>query len=288
MKRLSSRSSWYETYFPFACGSLSLVWQALFFFIPLAFVITLGFTGESWFGNFEPFFSWIYAKIILRSICMAGLTALICLAIAYPFAYFLVFYAGRFVNAFLFLIMLPFWTNFLLHICAWFYVLDRQGLVSMLLLRLGIINEPLHILNSLWAVGIMMVYFYLPFMILPLYAAFDRFDKRLLEASLDLGATWRQTIARVLIPLTMSGIRVGFLLVFIPAFGEFAIPEFMGGDRTLFAGSVITHFILGTESDKAGAAFTLVCSLVLVIITGVIYWLMGRYIPRHYGEEEEL
>ena len=216
---------------------------------------------------------------------MSFLTALTCFVIAYPFAYFLVFRAGKLRNFFLFLVMLPFWTNFLLHICAWFFVLDRQGLLSILLQKVGIISTPLHILNTYWAIGIMMVYFYLPFMILPLYTALDRFDQRLLEASLDLGATWWRTMISILMPLTISGIRVGFLLVFIPAFGEFAIPEFMGGDHSMFVGSVIKHLILGAESEVAGAAFTLLSSLVLVIVIGILYWMIGRLIlPRSKKE----
>jgi len=265
-------------------GAWILSWQLLFFYIPLVFVVLLSLSGDSWTDTFLSFFTSVYVRIIARSLVMALGTAITCLAIAYPFAYFLVFRAGRLLNLLLFLVMLPFWTNFLLHICAWFFVLDRQGVLSHALQYLGIMSEPLNILNGVGAIGIMMVYFYLPFMILPLYAALDRFDKRLIEASLDLGASWRQTVIRILLPLTASGIRVGFLLVFIPAFGEFAIPEFMGGDRTLFVGSVITHFILGTESSVAGAAFTLISSAVLVCAVALLYMMIGLCIPKNLDE----
>jgi spermidine/putrescine transport system permease protein len=282
---MTVKNYWIQKYLPFTLGSLSLVWQALFFYVPLACVILLSFTGETPLAAFKGFMSLVYVRIILRSLGMALLTSFICLIVSYPFAYFLVFHTNQLRNFFLFLVMLPFWTNFLLHICAWFFVLDRQGLLSTLLQNMGIIAGPLHILNTYWAIIIMMVYFYLPFMILPLYTALDRFDQRLLEASLDLGATWWQTVARVLIPLTMPGIRVGFLLVCIPAFGEFAIPEFMGGDRTMFVGSVIKHLILGAESEISGAAFTLLSSLVLIVVIGMLYWAIGRFIPSHYEKE---
>lgn len=264
---------------PFACGSLALVWQVLFFYLPLALVIYVGFSGEHLLEGFTPFLTAAYARILLRSIAMALTTATLCLCIGYPFAYFLAFRAGRIRNALLFFVMLPFWINILLHICAWLLVLDRQGAMSTFLQQLGLISKPLMMMNSYWAIGIVMVYFYLPFMILPLYATLDRFDIRLVEASLDLGATWRQTVLRVLLPLTMSGIRVGILLVTIPTFGEFIIPEIMGGDRTMFVGSVITHFILATESEVAGAAFTLLSSLVLMLVAAILYGGLGYLIP---------
>jgi spermidine/putrescine transport system permease protein len=276
----------YYNYISFASGALAFVWQALFFYVPLIFVLIAGFSGETWYTGFIPFFNHAYLTILARSVVMALGTSLICFIIGYPLAYFIVFRAESMRNFLLFLIMLPFWTNFLLHICAWFFVLDYQGFMNSALVKLGIIDQPLHILNTYWAIGIVMVYFYLPFMILPLYAALDRFDKRLLEASLDLGASWQQTVVRVLIPLTMSGIRVGFLLVCIPAFGEFVIPYFMGGDRTMFVGSVITHFILKTESGVEGSAFTLLSSLVLIALAGSVYSAFGQLMPR--SSEERL
>lgn len=283
--KLDSSRSWHRGYLPFAFGSIALVWQILFFYVPLVSVVLMSISGATWYEGFAPFFTLVYVRILARSVVMALATAATCLCIGYPFAYFLVFHAGRLRNMLLFFMMLPFWINLLLHICAWLFVLDRQGVVSAFLQQWGIISEPLMIMNSYWAVAIVMVYFYLPFMILPLYAALDRFDTRLLEASLDLGASWTQTVFRVLIPLTMSGIRVGMLLVTIPTFGEFIIPEILGGDRTMFVGSVITHFILATESDVAGAAFTLLSTFVLVCIALLLYSGLGYYMP--HSEQEE-
>lgn len=273
-------SSQNQRYMSFAAGSLAFVWQAIFFYVPLLFVLVTGFSGETWYSGFVPFVNYTYLNIMARSVVMALGTSVVCFLIGYPLAYFLVFHSGIMRDVMLFLIMLPFWTNFLLHVCAWFFVLDYQGVMNQGLMWMGVIKQPLHVLNTYWAIGIVMVYFYLPFMILPLYAALDRFDKRLLEASLDLGASWTQTVTRVLLPLTISGIRVGFLLVCIPAFGEFVIPYFMGGDRTMFVGSVITHFILKSESGIEGAAFTLLGSLVLIVLAGAIYSWFGLFVPR--------
>lgn len=264
---------------PFLCGSMSLVWQVLFLVVPLGTLIALSFSGDRVFEGFLPFLNYGFVHILMRSLGMALSTALLTLVIGYPFAYFLVFHGGKFRTFLLFLMMLPFWTNFLLHVCAWLIVLDRSGPLSMFLQACGLIHGPLTILNSQWATAIMMVYFYLPFMVLPLYAVFERFDKRLLEASLDLGANWTQTVARVLLPLTMSGVRIGILLVFIPAFGEFAIPEFMGGNRTMFVGSAIYHFVVTAESTVMGAACTLLASCVLAGVAWLLYRAIGRFVP---------
>lgn len=267
----------FTSLFPIFAGTAGFVWQVLFFYIPLFFIIILSFTGPGIVGYFEPFFTTSYAQVILRSLLLAFFNATICALIAYPVAYFLAFQVGRRLQSFLlFLVILPFWNNFLLHVYAWIFVLDRHGMVNSVLQSLGLIHEPLHFLNTTWAVGIMMVYFYLPFMIMPLYASLERFDHRLLEASLDLGATWWQTVRRVLLPLTMSGIRSGFVLVFIPSFGEFAIPEFMGGDKTMYVGSVVSHLILGSQTVGSGAAFTVLSSVALIIVAGLLFFLMKR------------
>lgn len=275
MNELTERKS-LTSLFPLFAGTAGFVWQVLFFYIPLFFIIVLSFTGPGVVGYFEPFMTSSYVKVIWRSLVLAFFNATVCALIAYPLAYFLAFQVRRFKSFLLFLVILPFWNNFLLHVYAWIFVLDRHGMVNSILKALGLIHEPLHLLNTPFAVGIMMVYFYLPFMIMPLYASLEQFDHRLLEASLDLGATWWQTVRRVLLPLTMSGLRSGFFLVFIPSFGEFAIPEFMGGDKTMYVGSVVSHLILGAQTVGAGAAFTVLSSVALIVVAGFLFFLMKR------------
>ena len=152
------------------------------------------------------------------------MNVILCFLIAYPLAYFIAFRGKKYKNGLLFLLLIPFWTNFLLHVYAWFYVLEKHGFFNNILLQAGVISEPLLLLNSPFAIMIMMVYYYLPFMVLPIYSSLERFNSSLIEASFDLGATWFQTFRRIILPLTMRGIRAGFFLVYIPSFGEFAIP----------------------------------------------------------------
>ena len=258
-------------------GLPAFIWQALFFIAPLVLILGVALSGI--FSYMSPFFSLVYFSVILRSLITAAITTAICLAISYPLTYILVFKAGRFRIPGLFLLIVPFWTNFLLHVYAWYFVLDRGGVLNNALRYFGVISQPLEILHTPLAVIIMMVYYYLPFMILPLYAQLEKFDSNLFDASLDLGASWWQTVRRVLIPQTMPGIMTGFFLVFVPAFGEFAIPELMGGDRHLYVGTLISHLVLGIETMQYGAAFTLISCGVLLCVAAGIHFAM-RHIER--------
>lgn len=269
---------------PFSIGIPALIWQILFFYIPLLLTLFASFVKFSESGALSGFtldkitlfFTPTYGRVILYSLALAFSNALICLCIAYPLAYFLAFTGKRFKNLLLFLLIVPFWTNFLLHVYAWFFVLEREGFLNNLLKAIGVIHEPIHFLNSLFAIMIMMVYYYLPFMVLPIYSALERFDYRMIEASLDLGASSLQTFRRIMLPLTLRGVRTGFFLVYIPSFAEFAIPELMGGDKQMFVGSVVSHYILGEQTGSLGAAFTVVSSVALMGSALLLYWLIGR------------
>ena len=274
----------FASQFPFAFGVPALIWQALFFYLPLLLITISSVLDISEAGSIEGFtlkklflfLHPIYLRVIGSSFLLAFFNAIICLMIAYPIAYFLAFRGRRFKNVFLFLLIVPFWTNFLLHVYAWFFVLEKEGFLNVLLQALGIIHEPLHFLNSLFAIMIMMVYYYLPFMILPIYSSLEKFDYRLIEASLDLGASWFQTFRSIIAPLTLRGVRAGFFLVYIPSFGEFAIPELMGGDKRMFVGSVVSHYILGEQTGSLGSAFTVVSCIALLLSAIALFWLMNR------------
>lgn len=269
---------------PFAIGVPALIWQLLFFYIPLLITLVSSFVyfssdgtiGGFTFKKVALFITPTYLKVILSSLLLALGNALLCLLIAYPLAYFIAFTGKRFKNLLLFLLIVPFWTNFLLHVYAWFFVLEREGFLNNILFKLGIIDSPLHILNSLFAIMIMMVYYYLPFMVLPIYASLEKFDFRLIEASHDLGAGWVQTVRRILLPLSKGGVKAGVFLVFIPSFGEFAIPELMGGDKRMFVGSVVAQYILGEQTGSLGAAFTVVSSVCLLICAPFLYILIEK------------
>ncbi|HSW86459.1 MAG TPA: ABC transporter permease [Rhabdochlamydiaceae bacterium] len=272
--------------FPFSIGIPAIIWQALFFYIPLLFIIFSSIVKVNQLGAIEGitlsklalFLTPTYAKVIASSLLLAFSNAVICLLIAYPIAYYLAFVSKKFKNLLLFLLIVPFWTNFLLHVYAWFFVLEREGFLNNLLRTLGLIHQPIHFLNSIFAIMIMMVYYYLPFMLLPIYSSLERFEYRMIEASLDLGANWFQTFYRIMLPLTMRGVRSGFFLVYIPSFGEFAIPELMGGDKHMFVGSVVSHYILGEQTGSLGAAFTVISCVILLITAIFFYWLSSRFL----------
>jgi spermidine/putrescine transport system permease protein len=271
-----------------------MLWQILFFYLPLTLLTLSSIVHFSPVGTFEGFtldkiaffLRPLYLRVILSSFCLALGNALLCLLIAYPLAYFLAFAKQRYKNIFLFLLIVPFWTNFLLHIYAWFFVLERKGFVNNWLMQLHLIDEPLQMLNTPFAIMVMMVYYYLPFMVLPLYTALEKMDIRLVEASLDLGATWAQTFRRVILPLTKRGLKAGFFLVYIPSFGEFAIPELMGGDKWMFVGTVISNYILGDETGSLGAAFTLLASLLLLVSAIALYIGIDKLIPGRRCDEK--
>lgn len=271
----------------FFWGVIALVWQALFFYLPLSFLLTTSFvkylpsTNSSYFtfDHYLALFRPVYGYIIARSLLAASCTVLVSLAIAYPVAYYLALKVTKWRTVLFALLILPFWTNFLLLVYSWYFLLENDGLLNTLLLKMGLISVPLHLMNTTFAVYFGMFYCYLPFMLLPLYTSLEKLDPRLLEASADLGATYWQTFRNIIIPLTAPGIKTGSVLVFVPAFGEFVIPALLGGDKNMYVGSVITHYFLTIRNVPLGSAFTCVAALVLVsflmCVLKIIKW-VGR------------
>lgn len=261
----------------------ALLWQFLFFYIPLLFVIVLSFTDATTTGftlkNYVLLLNSVYSSIIFRSLILAFLTATLCLIIGYPLAYFIALKKRSLKNVFLFFIILPFWTNLLVLTYAWFFILDRDGLLNSLLMNIGLITEPLALINNFFAIMIVMFYCYLPFMIMPLFSVLEKFDLNLIEASKDLGANQWQTLWNVIIPITMPGIKAGFLLVFVPAFGEFVIPLLVGGDKYMFVGTLISHYFLIGQNKFAGSAFTVLSSCVLFIVVFFVNIFVQKLFP---------
>ena len=274
----------HQSHFPFFLGAPALVWQVLFFYLPLAILVLssfFDFSASSWTDTLTlkkvlTFLNPIYVRVIFSSLGLAISNTLLCFCIAYPLAYFMAFTWKKRKNLLLFLLIIPFWTNFLLHVYAWFFVLERDGFVNHLLQSLGILSQPVIFLNSLLATLLMMVYYYLPFMVIPIYSSLEKFDYKLIEASLDLGASWLQTFRRIMLPLSLKGIKAGFFIVYIPSFGEFAIPELMGGDKQMFVGNVVAQYILGDETGSLGAAFTMLSCLVLLLSIIPLYLLINK------------
>lgn len=246
----------------------AVIWQILFFCVPLIFIVVMSLVttqGNFTFAYYVSFFKTPYAIILGRSLVLALITSITSVLIAYPIAYHLVFNVTTMRNALLFFLMLPFWTNILVQVYAWFFVLDTYGLLNSLLLKSGLIAAPLHILNTPCALYIVMLYCYLPFMIMPIYTSLEKFDIRLFEASADLGASPWQTFCKVTLPLSAPGIRTGFFLVFVPSFGEFVIPALVAGGKQLYVGSLIAHYFLIMRDNHLGSAFTCIAGLILAV-----------------------
>lgn len=266
--------------FSFFVATPAIIWQLLFALVPIVLITIMSFrvidvsSSTRWaLDNYATVCTHAHAIILLRSLLLASATALLCLVIGYPVAYFLAVHAHHWRSVLLFFLTLPFWTNFLTLAYAWFFVLEKNGLLNRVLLYLNILSEPLVFAYNRGAVVVVMVYCFLPFMILPLYTTLEKIDKRLLEASEDLGATAWQTFMRITAPLSITGVKTGLLLVFIPAFGEFVIPIVMGGSQYLYVGSTISHYLLHAQSEGAGAAFTVMSVLMLTVsvVVGMLY-----------------
>ena len=181
----------------------------------------------------------LYVLTYLSSIKFAAITTAFCLAIGYPFAYFMARANPSIRPTLMMLVMLPFWTSFLLRIYAWKGMLANNGVINNFFISIGVIDTPIHMMNTQFSLLIGMVYTYLPFMILPLYTNLAKMDVRFIEAAADLGSTPWSTFWRVTVPLSKSGIIAGSMLVFIPCVGEYVIPELLGGPETLMIGHVL-------------------------------------------------
>jgi putrescine transport system permease protein len=212
----------------------------------------------------------LYAKAYWNAIQYATITTVLCLLIGYPFAYFMARAPEHIRPVLLMLVMLPFWTSFLLRIYAWKGILANNGLLNTGLMALGVISEPLHIMHTPISLTIGMVYAYLPFMILPLYAHLVKMDLRLLEASADLGSKPWETFCLITIPLSKAGIIAGSMLVFIPCVGEYVIPELLGGPETLMIARVLWDEFF-SNNDWAMASAVAVTMILLILVPLAVF-----------------
>ncbi len=257
---------------PFFIAVPALVWQILFLYAPLGFLVVSSFfhTGQPWtfatltLANYRALCTWAHVHVVGVSLFVAFLNAFLCLLIAYPVAYFLAFRVTRFKNLFLFLLTLPFWTNFLVQAYAWFFLLEKHGVVNNVLASLGF--GPFSLLYNQFSISLVLLYCYLPFVIMPLYSVLEKFDQEVLLAARDLGASTGQMVRHVLLPLTRDGMRTGFILVFIPSFGEYVVPLLLGGNKYLYAGSLIAEYFIVARDSSLGSAFVVV---VLLLVTGI-------------------
>ena len=249
------------------------IWLGLFFLVPLLLIlaysfgtsniyggITLGFNPGNYFRVFDP----LYLEIIVRTFVIAAITTVLCFVLGYPLAYFIVFKGRRWRNVLILLVMVPFWTSLLIRAYSWVVILSGNGIANKTLQFLGIIDEPATLIFTSQAVLMGMVYSYLPFMILPLYASLEKFDTRLKEAAKDLGASRWHTFWRVTFPLSMPGVIAGSILVFIPSAGEFVIPQLLGGSRTVMTGSLIQNQFGSARDWAFGSALSVMLAVLLL------------------------
>jgi putrescine transport system permease protein len=268
--------------------SIPFLWLFIFFLAPFFIVMKISL-AEAIIASppFTPMIEWVdegvmhvkivlgnfaylweddlYVNTYLNSIRIAGISTLICLLIGYPMAYAIARSPGTTRHILLMMIILPFWTSFLLRVYAWMGLLADQGTINDLLIYIGIIDEPIRLLYTEFAVYVGIVYTYLPFMILPLYANMEKLDWSLVEAAADLGAKPFTTFRTVTLPLTIPGIIAGSLLVFIPGTGEYVIPDLLGGGNVLMIGRILYNEFNANIDWPVASAVAIALLLVLVL-----------------------
>jgi putrescine transport system permease protein len=269
-------------------ASVPYFWLMLFFLIPFVIVLKISFSdAQIAMPPYQPVISWaservlqiklnfanyafliednLYWKAYLNSIFVAAVSTLFCLLIGYPMAYAIARSNPATRNVLLLLVILPFWTSFLLRVYAWIGILKNNGLINNTLMSLGLIDQPIQMLQTDFAVYVGIVYSYLPFMILPLYANLEKMDLTLLEAAADLGCRPWESFLKVTLPLSLPGIIAGCLLVFIPAVGEFVIPALLGDPGMLMIGKVLWTEFFNNRDWPVASAVAIALLLFLVI-----------------------
>jgi putrescine transport system permease protein len=264
---------------------LPFIWLMVFFLLPLAIVAAISFAESA---DSIPPFKLIWTMANYRALCsgclgaytnslaLAALATALCLLVGYAIAFAIARTPGVWRQLLLFLVMLPFWTSFLIRVYAWIAILQPSGLVNRLLLASGVIEAPLPLLYNGFSVTLGLVYSYLPFMILPIYGSLARLDESLVEAAADLGARPRRVFLDVILPLSLPGIAAGCLLVFIPAVGEFVIPDLLGGPGTLMVGKMLWQEFFDNVDWPAAAAV----AMALVVVLTLPLLLAQRFLER--------
>jgi putrescine transport system permease protein len=267
---------------------LPFVWLGVFFLLPLAIVAAISFAESA---DAMPPFKLIWTVANYRALCtgclgvytsslaLAALATVLCLLTGYPVAFAIARAPGVWRQLLLFLVMLPFWTSFLIRVYAWIAILQPSGLINRVLLASGLIEQPLPLLYNAFSVTLGLVYSYLPFMILPLYGSLSRLDESLIEAAADLGAPPRRVFLDVILPLSLPGVAAGCLLVFIPAIGEFVIPDLLGGPGTLMVGKMLWQEFFDNVDWPAASAIAVALVAVLSLPLLLAQRLLGGEQP---------
>ena len=255
-----------------------LLYLTAFMTIPLLIVLSYAFLTRGRFGgvkleltlsNFSKALDSTYLSILGNSVLIAGITTVLALALGYPTAYAITRLPSRWRTVALVLVVLPFWSNFLIRTYAWIVLLNSEGPVNSVLVNLGIVGAPLDLLYNRGAVVVGLLYAYLPLMILPVYAAIERVDPQLQEAARNLGAGKIRAFLDVTLPLTLPGAMIGAIFVFVPSMGNFVIPELLGGGKTVMVGNLIRDQFLEARNWPFGAVLALSVVIFLVVLFAI-------------------
>lgn len=256
----------------------TVLWLSFFFVVPLLIVVAVSFASRTpygqvifdWtLGNYARFTETLYLSIFVDTLIVALITTVLTILLGYPLAYFIAQLPQKWQQPGLILVMIPFWINFLIRSYAWVIILRTQGVLNTILLKFGLIEQPLQMLYNEVAVMLGMVYALLPFMVLPIYVSIEQLDHRLLEAASDLGASPFTAFRKITLPLTMPGIAAGTILVFISSLGMFVVPDVMGGAKSALVGNLIQNQFLSARDWPFGGALSIVLavlSLVLIVL----------------------
>lgn len=262
----------------------ALLWLGLFFILPLIFILIISFLTRGSAGTvtlpfttaaYERVFG-VFSPVLISSIQIAALTTLICVLVGFPMAFFIKTRKSATVRGLaMFLVILPFWTNFIVRIYAWRVLLGPEGTINSFLINAGLIQEPIQLLYNEFAVLVGLVYGFLPFMVLPIYSSLERFDYHLVEAAHDLGANNWHTFWRVYLPLVLPGVIAGSILVFIPAIGSYVVPDMLGGTSGLMIGNLIHNQFRGSGGNlPLGSALSIVL-MGIVLLSLIVYVVFG-------------
>ncbi len=262
------------------------LWLIVFFIIPLIVVLLYSFLtpdvkyqaiGPFTFDNYVRLTQETYTSILGRSVIIAVVTTLICVVTGYPLAFFIATRPKRTRNFYLLLVVVPFWTNFLVRTYAIAFIITDNGLINTVLVNyLHVISDPLRMMYTPFAVFLGLVYGYLPFMVLPIYTSIEKFNFRLVEAANDLGANDLRAFLRVMLPVTLPGVLAGCILVFIPALGAYVTPDLLGGAKALMSGNQIADFVLSITGKPFGSALSIAMMLIVIIALLVYYRFADR------------
>lgn len=262
------------------------LWVLLFTIVPIFIILIYSFTERDPFGgmtlkftteNYRMFFEPIYLNVLWRSIKLSVYSTIACLVIGYPMAYIISKAKLKRQNLMVMLFILPLWTNFLLRTYAWMVILRDQGPINELLLRFGLIDEPIRMLYTNGAVIMGMVYNFLPFMVLPIYSVLAKMDYSLIEAAKDLGADTKGVFTKVIFPLSFPGVASGILMVFMPAISTFVISDLLGGGQTILLGNLIQNQFMMARNWQFGSAISMIMMVMIIISMG--------YLGKHGSKE---